>query len=306
MIKYLRAAEAGKYYKVRALTATVSMNQNDYSGVDQYYDESKLQRSATTLTFRPLNINHEHTRRLPFPANRVDWAEYEDNAVECIIRIDNEQKDIQNKIDSGEIVNPSIEALPRGGGIVDGKRVPDMWNFTELALLEKNETLPGVPSTFGIEPLFINEGMARGLVESVKWSKEKQEMKEMSETENKIEFTEHDEATPEQIKEYWGIDGMTTCGQCKFFEMTAPVTTKSPAVTGADSDSFNTATTGAGFNVGICRILSEIQNKDAWVKSSDTVCQEGRPRDTPITVNRSTQNASHHEEIEDKPGIHKY
>ena len=181
-IEFLREDNGGKYYKVRALTANISMNHNDYS------DRDKLEKSARTLTWRPLNINHDKSRFLPFPENRVDWAEFEDNAVETIIRIDNQQKDIQDKIDNGEIVNPSIEGRPIGGERTrDGVFTPAFWNYTALALLEKDLTLPGDPTTFGIEPLFINESLGRSLVESLSMDTNKPDEKTMSETEETTE-----------------------------------------------------------------------------------------------------------------------
>jgi len=162
LIQYLKKDAEAKYYKVRALTATLSMNANDYSDLED------LERSARTLTWRPLNINHDPRQMLPFPQNRVDWAEYEDKAVEAIIRIDNDQADIQDKLDSGEIVNPSIEGEPRGGyRTEDGRNVPKFYSFTALALLEKDATLPGVPTTIGFEPLFLNESLGHSLVESL-------------------------------------------------------------------------------------------------------------------------------------------
>ena len=162
LIQYLRKDDDAKYYKCRALTATLSMNANDYSDLEE------IERSARTLTWRPLNLNHNPRQMLPFPQNRVDWAEYEDKAVEAIIRIDNEQSDIQDKLDNGEIVNPSIEGEPRGGYRTDdGRNVPKWYNFTALALLEKDASLPGVPTTIGFEPLFLNESLGNSLVESL-------------------------------------------------------------------------------------------------------------------------------------------
>jgi len=171
LIQYLKKDDKAKYYKVRALTATLSMNANDYSDLEE------IERSARTLTWRPLNLNHNPRQMLPFPQNRVDWAEFEDKAVEAIIRIDNEQSDIQDKLDNGEIVNPSIEGEPRGGyRTEDGRNVPKWYNFTALALLETDASLPGVPTTIGIEPLFLNESLGRSLVESLSLENESEKI----------------------------------------------------------------------------------------------------------------------------------
>ena len=170
LIQYLRKDEEAKYYTCRALTATLSMNANDYSDLED------IERSARTLTWRPLNLDHDPRQMLPFPQNRVDWAEYENRAVEAILRIDNEQSDIQDKIDNGEIVNPSIEGEPRGGyRTEDGRNVPKWYNFTALALLHKDASLPGVPTTIGFEPLFLNEALGHSLVESLSMEQKKKE-----------------------------------------------------------------------------------------------------------------------------------
>jgi len=186
LIQYLKKDDEAKYYKVRALTATLSMNANDYSDLEE------IERSARTLTWRPLNLNHDPRQMLPFPQNRVDWAEYEDKAVEAIIRIDNEQSDIQDKLDNGDIVNPSIEGEPRGGyRTEDGRNVPSWYNFTCLALLEKDASLPGVPTTIGFEPLFLNESLGHSLVESLSMEQEKEKNK-MS-TQKDVELEEETE-----------------------------------------------------------------------------------------------------------------
>jgi len=188
LIQYLKKDAEAKYFKVRALTATLSMNANDYSDLEE------IERSARTLTWRPLNLNHDPRQMLPFPQNRVDWAEYEDKAVEAIIRIDNDQADIQDKLENGEIVNPSIEGEPRGGyRTEDGRNVPKWYNFTALALLEKDATLPGVPTTIGFEPLFLNESLGHKLVASLSMERTTSEdtMSEPKEEAEIEEETEH-------------------------------------------------------------------------------------------------------------------
>ena len=79
---YSRDNEA-TYWKVKALTANVSQNLNDYQDVTQ------LERAAPTLGWRPLNWNHDHTLYLPFPEARVDLSAFEDSSVESVIRIPN-------------------------------------------------------------------------------------------------------------------------------------------------------------------------------------------------------------------------
>lgn len=183
LIRYLKEDAEAKYWKVRALTANVSMS----ASRADYRDLTELERSARTLTWRPLNLNHDPSKFLPFPENRVDWAEYEDSAVECIIRIHNSQVEVQRAIENGDIVNPSIEGEPRGGyRTKDGRKVPKWYNFTALALLEKGVTLPGVPATYGFEPLVFNESLGRSLAESLSVERDTEEEPEMSQDEKGI------------------------------------------------------------------------------------------------------------------------
>jgi hypothetical protein len=181
LIKFYKSDDTGKYYKCVALTANMSMNKNDYSDVPEF------RQAAGTLTWRPLNLNHDHRKFLPFPENRVDYAVFEDNGVETIIRIDNEQADIQRMIENGEILHPSIEATPRGLTVTD-RKTPSKWNYTAMALLQKGVTLPGDPLTY-LEPLPLNESLGKSLVESLSVEKEKKDMS-TEEYENGITLTE--------------------------------------------------------------------------------------------------------------------
>ena len=187
LMQYYKSDESAKFYKTKALTVNISMNKKDYTDLEQFKD------AAPTLTWRPLNMNHDHKKFLPFPEARVDWAAYEDQAVECIIRIPNELKSIQAAIESGDIMHVSIEGEPRGAS----GNAPEYYNFTALALLEKDVTLPGDPLTY-LEPLFMRESMARSLVESLEIDREKdirkREVKEM--TENLKEYVKAPIETP--------------------------------------------------------------------------------------------------------------
>ena len=196
LIQYLRMDDEAKYYKVRALTANISMNKNDYTNLEE------LERAARTLTGALLNINHDHNRRLPHPDSQVEWAEFEDNAVEAIIKIHNSQKWVQDALENGDILNPSIEGTPRGGNRTpDGRFVPVWYELTELALLEKDYTLPGDPVTYGFEPLILSESMTRSLV---KPSRIKKEPEKTEQTRENDELKEDMMIQPEEaIKGIW-------------------------------------------------------------------------------------------------------
>ena len=282
LIQYLKEDEDAKYYKVRALTATISMNKNDYTNI------TELERSARTIGYRPLNLNHDPLKELPFPNSRVVSGEFEDKSVECIIRIANEGyvpntnyslKDVQRMLDDGDIVNPSIEAEPEGGRMAqDGRKIPEWWNYTALALLEKGVTLPGVPTTFGFEPLFLNESLGRSLVESLRVETHEREEKNMSEPEHLPNIEE----PKTKLVEGQGIQNMDVCGQCKFFSDLVNTKETAPAVTGAFPTSAEvTISSGAvGSGVGVCSVDGEYKQKQ------DPACTDGRPREQATNLDR--------------------
>ena len=131
-----------KYYLVRALTANISMNNNDYS------DFAKMQSAAPTLSWRPVNINHDHNQWLPYPRTRVDFSNANELSVEATLRVDNRDFWLQKKLDSGAIAHPSIEGRPS----------PTGYHFTGMALLETGVELAGDPLT-EILPLAFNESI---------------------------------------------------------------------------------------------------------------------------------------------------
>lgn len=79
LLQFYKRDNDAIYWKVKALTANVSQNKNDYSDVGQ------LRRAAPTLGWRPLNWNHNHNTFLPFPEARVDLSAFEDDSVESKI-----------------------------------------------------------------------------------------------------------------------------------------------------------------------------------------------------------------------------
>ena len=138
------------YYKVVALTANVSMNNNDYSNYQN------MQTAAPSLAYRPVNINHDPKRWLPFPRTRVDFTKAEDLSIEATLRVDNEDAWLQRKLDNGEIAQASIEARPDPEGIQHG------YGFMGIALLERGVELPGDPLT-EISPMFLNEKIGESM-----------------------------------------------------------------------------------------------------------------------------------------------
>jgi len=145
LISFYKEDDDAKYYLIRAITANISMNNNDYSNYKTLYD------AHDTIRVKPVNINHDHSRWVEFPRTRVDFTGAEDLAVELSLRVDNKDSWLQTALDNGDIVHPSIEGF---------KQIDGTLHFTGLALLEKGVELPGDPLT-EIVPLFLNESVKK-------------------------------------------------------------------------------------------------------------------------------------------------
>lgn len=150
LIRYMRQDKDAKYYGITALTANISMNDNDYRN----YQE--IIAAAPSMKVKPVDINHDHNRWLPFPRTRVDMTGAEDMALELTLRVHNSDKWLQDALDNGDIIHPSIEGFKQGDSI----------EFTGLALLEKGIKLPGDPLTT-ITPLLLNESVTQQLCKVV-------------------------------------------------------------------------------------------------------------------------------------------
>ena len=184
ILPYKQDKEA-KYYLVRALTANISMNNNDYGPYD------RLEDAAPTLSWRPVNIDHDHNQWLPYPRTRTDFSNANEFSVEATLRVDNRDAWLQKMLDNKEILHPSIEGRPdpMGG-----------YHFTGMALLRVGEELPGDPLT-EILPLVFNESVGKSLCEfkdgrlvceceKESKSEVKEKMSKTSEEEPKIECPE--------------------------------------------------------------------------------------------------------------------
>ncbi|MHB2037088.1 MAG: hypothetical protein ACYCPW_10160, partial [Nitrososphaerales archaeon] len=137
ILKQFQSEEAS-FYKVVASTADVK-NRNG-----RVYTSDELAKAASSLSERPLNINHDPDRELPFPDNQVVVARFEDGLVECIIQVTDEKTNVM--IENGEINSVSIEGL-----YIDGSKntqsteFPTSLHFQALALLTSDDQ-PGDPS----------------------------------------------------------------------------------------------------------------------------------------------------------------
>ena len=70
LLKYLRQDKSGaKFYHCLALSVCTTINNHSYPA-------EKLSASSPSMGFRPLNINHNHSRWLSFPANSTVMAKF--------------------------------------------------------------------------------------------------------------------------------------------------------------------------------------------------------------------------------------
>lgn len=132
-----------KLFEVKAIHVTTTRNRRKFT-------KEELQTAATSLSFRPLNINHEEDRSLPFHkegfllnttlAMRFNSKE---RRVEGKIRVSD--SDIISQIERGDINTVSIEQMPTRGETCDVVSCEQHGvAFIGLALLEK-DVMPGDP-----------------------------------------------------------------------------------------------------------------------------------------------------------------
>ena len=146
-IRFLKQDKTAKYYMVEAIFPLSSMN-------DNIYTEDELMRGARTLKGKTVNLNHEFDKELPLV--HILRSEYEDEAVECLLKVDNDagkklgfniQMMLDDEDDENHIFQVSVEAYCLGGST----KLPGGWScdgleFSGLGLLTKG-VLPGVPLT---------------------------------------------------------------------------------------------------------------------------------------------------------------
>lgn len=143
-------SDGSSFYKVLANHADI----RNLNG--RVYTAKELQAAASSLSERPLNINHDPARELPFPENQVLAARYEDGVVECIIQVSDRKT--KSMIDSGEISKVSVEGiyLNEANNTKDTE-FPTSLHFRALALLTSDDS-PGDPLTAILKDHAISEG----------------------------------------------------------------------------------------------------------------------------------------------------
>jgi hypothetical protein len=134
--KYLKEDELAKYFKVEVLFPLSSMNNNVYT-------EDELLRAARSLIGK--TPNWDHTSEMA-PEVQVYDADYEDDCVECLLRVLKGSKAL-DLIEKGDVIHVSPESqCLRGSELTPEGSVCKGQIFTGLALLRK-DVLPGVPLT---------------------------------------------------------------------------------------------------------------------------------------------------------------
>jgi len=135
-LEFIKEDEQAKYFKVEALFPLSSMNRNVYT-------KDELIRACRTLIGKPVNLNHTDE---VLPEVQIVDADYEDDTVECLDRIEKNSKALQ-MIERGDILQVSIEAAClRGTEETPEGNACKGQIFTGKALLTK-DVLPGVPLT---------------------------------------------------------------------------------------------------------------------------------------------------------------
>ena len=123
-----------KLWNVRAISVTVTGNNREYT-------RDELKAGARSLSFRPLNINHDPLEALPYPDNQTLEMDFDVNTDAVTGRIQIDNPEINKMIESGDINKLSIEQQPvQGEECDDFKCTQKGVTFTALALLTKDMT----------------------------------------------------------------------------------------------------------------------------------------------------------------------
>lgn len=134
-------ADGSKTWKIKAISVTTTGN-------NRKYNKEEMTLGARSLSFRPLNRNHQRPF-LPFPENQTGVMDFDPVKMAVTGEMKIKDPHINQLIKEGKINKLSIEQLPSKGedcslatGVCEQKGVI----FTGLALLDSN-VQPGDPST---------------------------------------------------------------------------------------------------------------------------------------------------------------
>jgi len=129
-----------KIWKVEAIHVTTTRNK-------RMFTQAELEASGRSLSFRPLNINHDELRQMPFPENSTRAMHFNPKtmAVEGSFRVTDPA--VNAMIETGRINSVSIEQIPTLGETCNEVQCEQHGvAFIGMALLE-DHMLPGDPHT---------------------------------------------------------------------------------------------------------------------------------------------------------------
>lgn len=142
--------DGSKVWKVEAIHVTTTRNK-------RMFTQAELEASGRSLSFRPLNINHDIRQGLSFPENATLAMNFNPKSmsVEGSFRVTDPT--INALIETGRIKQVSIEQIPTGGESCNEIRCEQHGvAFIGMALLE-SDVMPGDPmANIKLEALLVS------------------------------------------------------------------------------------------------------------------------------------------------------
>lgn len=97
-----------KTWKVEAIHVTTTRNMRKFT-------QKELEMGGRSLSFRPLNINHDDNRQLPFPENATLGMEFDSSRMAVVGRFRVMDPAVNAMIETERIRTVSIEQIPTKG-----------------------------------------------------------------------------------------------------------------------------------------------------------------------------------------------
>jgi len=130
--------EGAKMYRVEAIHVTTTRNKRKFT-------KTEMELAGRSLSFRPLNINHDNGRQLPFPENATLFMEFDPVSMSVKGRFRVLDTAVNAMIETHRIKRVSIEQIPTKGESCNEISCEQHGvAFIGMALLE-DDVLPGDP-----------------------------------------------------------------------------------------------------------------------------------------------------------------
>ena len=134
-----------KTWRVEAIHVTTTRNRRKFT-------QAELEAAGRSLSFRPLNINHEKNRQLPFPENSTLNMDFSPEEMAVVGRFRVSDPAVNAMIETGRITTVSIEQIPMRGETCNEIQCEQHGvAFIGMALLEAH-VLPGDSLDVRIKP----------------------------------------------------------------------------------------------------------------------------------------------------------